>query len=147
MADLLLLADAPGDLRAQLAEAQRFADESSFQFSKDKSQVVVFGGPDEGDDFFITGTKMKVVEEYTYLGVVFHQSLGRIDGSRPDRREKYKGMRFFDGDDGVEEDRIVDHVYDDETEGWMAHTLRLGAEDDETSRARTGSNPRRTKRI
>ena len=57
--DSLLLADSPEDLRAQLAEAQRFADESSFEFSKDKSQVVVFGGPDEDDDFTLGGKAIR----------------------------------------------------------------------------------------
>ena len=46
--DICLIADSAADLQRMLSVSQKFADESSFQFSMEKSQVVVFG-PDAGD--------------------------------------------------------------------------------------------------
>ena len=69
--------------------AQLFADESSFQYSMEKSQTVVFGGDCSFNApvFTLMGQTMENVDRYKYLGLVFHESLGRPNGpcapSRP----------------------------------------------------------------
>ena len=144
--DVVLLATTPDDLRAQLAEAQAFADESSYEYSMDKSQVVVFGGPDPQEKVTLMGQEMQHVAEYKYLGLVFHRSLGRLAGRRLgelDRKERsFCGKKFVDNDgpsdsdtDGDEqegghpapgEERVVDSVYDrafeDGSVGYVAVT-------------------------
>lgn len=56
---------------------------------------------------------MKIVEEYTHLG--------------PDRRDKYKGMRFFDADTNI--NLWSTASTSTRNTGWMAHILLLGDEE------------------
>ena len=104
--DIVLVADTADDLRRMLTEAQCFANDNSFQFSMEKSQIVVFGGgspggspggppdgppgsggdKDDAEKFVLQGRDMEHVDEYTYLGLVFHRSLGRVCGN--ERRAK-----------------------------------------------------------
>ena len=149
--DVVLVADTADDLRRMLAEAQCFANDNSFQFSQEKSQIVVFGGGPpggpseggEGDDedndgrFMLSGREMARVDEYTYLGLVFHRSLGSIPGDARDVREKFDlkfgGKRFLDDGKDLEapEERVVSGFYRDDVGRWMARTLLIGDEDNE----------------
>ena len=105
--DICLIADSAADLQRMLSVSQKFADESSFQFSMEKSQVVVFG-PDAGDrfadEFRLMGTLMDVVSEYKYLGLILHESLGRRTGPGSGlaygaEKEKYLYKRLLDNDE------------------------------------------------
>ena len=64
---------------------------------------------------------MEHAEEYTYLGLVFHRSLGRTGGSgRLGKRDRFEGKEFYDGD--TKEARVVVDIFDDEEYGWIANT-------------------------
>ena len=115
--DICLIADSAADLQRMLSVSQKFADESSFQFSMEKSQVVVFG-PDAGDrfadEFRLMGTLMDVVSEYKYLGLILHESLGRRTGPGSGlaygaEKEKYLYKRLLDDD----EERVVVDIFED----------------------------------
>jgi len=119
--DIVLLASSAEELRGMLARCQAFADESSFQFSLDKSQILIFGEPEPDEEFLIMHQGMKHVQEYTYLGLVFHSSLGRVGGiGTRDKLRKFDGKKFFDGDTG--ETREIVDIFDDEKFGWVAET-------------------------
>ena len=100
--DICLIADSAADLQRMLSVSQKFADESSFQFSMEKSQVVVFG-PDAGDrfadEFRLMGTLMDVVSEYTETGR--HQRSFspeiRNDLTRDARHDERGSPGFVDG--------------------------------------------------
>ena len=117
--DICLIADSAADLQRMLSVSQKFADESSFQFSMEKSQVVVFG-PDAGDrfadEFRLMGTLMDVVSEYKYLGLILHESLGRRTGPGSGlaygvEKEKYLYKRLLDND----EERVVVDIFEDDS--------------------------------
>ena len=117
--DICLIADSAADLQRMLSVSQKFADESSFQFSMEKSQVVVFG-PDAGDrfadEFRLMGTPMDVVSEYKYLGLILHESLGRRTGPGSGlaygaEKEKYLYKRLLDND----EERVVVDIFEDDS--------------------------------
>ena len=60
--DIALVAESAADLQKMLDACQAFADESSFQFSMDKSNVVVFGHRETGDGpsyFFLGDAEVK----------------------------------------------------------------------------------------
>ena len=117
--DICLIADSAADLQRMLSVSQKFADESSFQFSMEKSQVVVFG-PDAGDrfadEFRLMGTLMDVVSEYKYLGLILHESLGRRTGPGSGlaygaEKEKYLYKRLLDND----EERVIVDIFEDDS--------------------------------
>ena len=87
--DIVLLSESADGLQEMLDRCQRFADRSSFQFSMGKSHVVIFGdhAAGAGDErvFKIMGKPMTRADEYTYLGLVLHRSLGRTERVREDR--------------------------------------------------------------
>jgi len=60
-------------------------------------------------------------------------------------------MCFFDGDDDVKEERVIDHVFEDENYGWMARTLLLGDEGNKDEACayalETGANETEMKRM
>ena len=59
---------------------------------------------------------MEHAEEYTYLGLVFHRSLGRTGGSgRLGKRDRFEGKEFYDGD--TKEARVVVDIFDDQEYG------------------------------
>ena len=126
-----------------LSVAQGFADESSFQYSMSKSQVVVFGGPDHDEEFTLMGRPMKQVDEYKYLGLVFHRNLGCANSARRDKKKRlesyYVGKKFLDEvvqEDGrtVTEERMVDYIVEEDSDvdglRWMGQTSLIGDEDD-----------------
>ena len=117
--DICFIADSAADLQRMLSVSQKFADESSFQFSMEKSQVVVFG-PDAGDrfadEFRLMGTLMDVVSEYKYLGLILHESLGRRTGPGSGlaygaEKEKYLYKRLLDND----EERVIVDIFEDDS--------------------------------
>ena len=105
--DIALVAESAADLQKMLDACQAFADESSFQFSMDKSNVVVFGHRETGDGpsyFFLGNAEVKQVPSYTYLGLEMSRSLGfwrRGAASCEVLRDK----RFYDEEFGGEERR------------------------------------------
>ena len=91
--DICLIADSAADLQRMLSVSQKFADESSFQFSMEKSQVVVFG-PDAGDrfadEFRLMGTLMDVVGTSAQNEIPFGLSPASIFGrSNVDHAQRY----------------------------------------------------------
>jgi len=122
--DIVLLASSAEELRGMLARCQAFADESSFQFSLDKSQILVFGEPEPDEEFMIAHREMRHVNNYTYLGLVFHSSLGRVGGiGTRDKLRRFDGKKFFDGDTG--ETREIVDIFDSAE---INHRSRLSQE-------------------
>ena len=114
---------------------QAFADESSFQFSMEKSNVVVFGHQDAAEEFTLGTKTVRQVRQYTYLGVELARSLGFWRSGK--EAELLRGKRFVDDDEGDEE-RQVDFVFYNEeakvvglpSSGWIAATSRVDGIDD-----------------
>ena len=81
---VVIISDNAKDLQNGFDAAERFADQLSFEVSLDtgKSEVIVFG--DDRDypyEWKLMGETMKQVEEYAYLGLTMHRSLGRHLGA------------------------------------------------------------------
>ena len=76
------------------------------------------GGPkgDFSDEFRLMGTRMDVVSEYKYLGLILHESLGRRTGPGSGlaygaEKEKYLYKRLLDND----EERVVVDIFEDDS--------------------------------
>jgi len=70
--DIVLLSDSPVDLQRMLDCCQEYADDHSFQFSFQKSQVVVFGDDvDYNYEWRFMGKTMTQSSHYKYLGMFF----------------------------------------------------------------------------
>ena len=97
--DIVLLSESPEDLQCMLNCCQEYADDHSFQFSFQKSQVVVFGDDvDYPHEWTFMEKTMTQSPYYKYLGMIFRRSLGSFGSVLPgaaDRR-KYVGMKFID---------------------------------------------------
>ena len=107
----------------------------------EKSQVVIFGGDYSfnAPAFTLMGQTMESVDRYKYLGLWFHESLGRPNGPRaPSRPPKsvaseYLQQRFIDepgpGENTPVEERCIVGLWYDPTAGregsWVAETRRL----------------------
>mmetsp|Transcript_5555 Transcript_5555/g.16367 ORF Transcript_5555/g.16367 Transcript_5555/m.16367 type:complete len:109 (+) Transcript_5555:449-775(+) len=89
------------------------------------------------------GRSMKQVDEYKYLGLVFHRNLGCASSMRRDKKRRlesyYVGKKFLgeiDLEDGstVTEERVVDYIFEENSDvdglRWMGHTSLIGDEDD-----------------
>ena len=89
------------------------------------------------------GRPMKQVDEYKYLGLIFHRNLGCANSSRRDKQKRleshYVGKKFLDEtvlEDGssATEGRVVEYIFDevDDDGGlrWMGKTFPIGGEDD-----------------
>jgi hypothetical protein len=97
--DIVLLSDSPEDLQSMLDFCQEYADDHSFQFSFQKSQVVVFGDDvDYPHEWKFMGKTMTQSSYYKYLGMIFRRCLGRFSSVPPGAvaRRKYVGMKFID---------------------------------------------------
>jgi len=107
----------------------------------EKSQVVIFGGDYSfnAPAFTLMGQTMESVDRYKYLGLWFHESLGRPNGPRaPSRPPKsvaseYLQQRFIDepgpGENTPVEERCIVGLWYDPTAGdegsWVAEKRRL----------------------
>ena len=133
--DIVLLSESADGLQEMLDRCQRFADRSSFQFSMGKSHVVIFGdhAAGAGDErvFKIMGKPMTRADEYTYLGLVLHRSLGRTERVREEEKihAKYVGKKFLDVDFNEEERVIRSVFFCNENYVWIAETSRLDEEE------------------
>jgi hypothetical protein len=72
--DIVLTADTADDLRSLLATVDEYSRKWRFDLNNDKSEVVVYGEAkgatvDHGEFVLRTGKKLKVVQEYRYLGM------------------------------------------------------------------------------
>ena len=154
--DICITADSQEDLQRALNVCQSFANESSFEYSMEKSQVVIFGGDYSfnAPAFTLMGQTMESVDRYKYLGLWFHESLGRPNGPRaPSRPPKsvaseYLQQRFIDepgpGENTPVEERCIVGLWFDPNAGrdgsWVAETRRLAETvDAETVEYYTGS--------
>ena len=128
----------------------------------EKSQVVIFGGDYSfnAPAFTLMGQTMESVDRYKYLGLWFHESLGRPNGPRaPSRPPKsvasaYLQQRFIDepgpGENTPVEERCIVGLWYDPTAGregsWVAETRRLDENvDAEIVEYYTGPYPGRSK--
>ena len=139
--DICITADSQEDLQRALNVCQSFANESSFEYSMEKSQVVIFGGDYSfnAPAFTLMGQTMESVDRYKYLGLWFHESLGRPNGPRaPSRPPKsvaseYLQQRFTDepgpGENTPVEERCIVGLWFNPNVGregsWVAETRRL----------------------
>ena len=139
--DICITADSQEDLQRALNVCQSFANESSFEYSMEKSQVVIFGGDYSfnAPAFTLMGQTMESVDRYKYLGLWFHESLGRPNGPRaPSRPPKsvaseYLQQRFIDepgpGENTPVEERCIVGLWFNPNAGregsWVAETRRL----------------------
>ena len=79
--DLVIIAENADDLNQMLAAAHEWACEhqTEFNFGKNKTEYVVFGGQGLGNDTIMLGnTQIQESLEYRYLGHPFSQELGYI---------------------------------------------------------------------
>jgi hypothetical protein len=113
---------------------QKFADESSFQFSKEKSHVVVFSDQiDHPYKWTLNGDVMTEAYEYKYLGLIYHRSLGASSSSSIGAEyERFNGLKFINEDAEEDEERqIVVVRYNQEYKAWVGVTSRVDATDDD----------------
>ena len=99
--DIVLVADSARDLQRMLDVCQNFADASSFQFSMAKSNVLIFGHDwkKPAEPFLLNGAPMKIVDNYTYLGLELHRALGyRHENKESGVADQYRERRFRDDD-------------------------------------------------
>ena len=92
------------------------------------------------------GRPMKQVDEYKYLGLVFHRNLGCANSLRRDKQKRlesyFVGKKFLDEtvlEDGssVTEERVVEYIFE-EVDGngglrWMGQTFPVRGGDDPES--------------
>ena len=126
----------------------------------EKSQVVIFGGDYSfnAPAFTLMGQTMESVDRYKYLGLWFHESLGRPNGPRaPSRPPKsvasaYLQQRFIDepgpGENTPVEERCIVGLWFNPDAGpdgsWVAKTRRLDENvDAETVEYYTGPSMKR----
>jgi hypothetical protein len=132
--DIVLTSESAEDLQRMLDICQKFADESSFQFSMEqgKSHVMVFGDDDDHPFEWKLGNEtITQTDHYKYLGIHFHRSLGidtKVGLMDNYMKKKHTGMRFRDEDQDV--NCIIQSVYfchDDSTntERWIAETVQI----------------------
>ena len=99
--DIVLVADSARDLQRMLDVCQNFADASSFQFSMAKSNVLIFGHDwkKPAEPFLLNGAPMRIVDNYTYLGLELHRALGYWHENKESGvADQYRERRFRDDD-------------------------------------------------
>ena len=107
--DLVIIAENAEDLNLMLAAAHEWACEhqTEFNFGKNKTEYVIFGGQGLGNDTIMLGnTQIQESLEYRYLGHPFSQELGyngnrsidydlknKDDETKPERLQVVKAAR------------------------------------------------------
>jgi hypothetical protein len=74
--DICLMVDSAADLQRILGVCQKYADVSSFQFSMEKSQVIIFSDYEHDrykNEFRLMGVLMKSGPRIQVLGLILHE--------------------------------------------------------------------------
>ena len=73
--DTAILAESEGDLKNALVKYENYCNAWKLTVNVDKSKIIVFSkGRQTNYDFNLCGSRLEIVKEYKYLGILFNRS-------------------------------------------------------------------------
>ena len=72
--DIVLLADTPSKLQAEIIICERWGRRNGMTFNTDKCKVLALNVRMTGQEFNLSGKSLEIVTKIKYLGIIFSRS-------------------------------------------------------------------------
>ena len=72
--DIVLIADKPSKLQAQIDICEKWSRENGMRFNRDKCKVMALNAPQKSLKFKLSGESIEIVSKTKYLGIIFSRS-------------------------------------------------------------------------